>query len=88
MTFYNGFDMFSIGFYNIDLGANYFVTAQILDNYNITLMDYASDGNMYSYRDLYSIGLQQIKNGLVLSLISISIFFCSLMKVIESRKKF
>lgn len=50
--------IFFIGIHNIDLGQNIMV---LNEKYNLNVVDYASDDNLYSGMELYRIGLRQIK---------------------------
>ena len=57
----DGVRYFWIGFHNIDLSVNIMrIECSTTENCNMGLADWASDGNQYSYLELYRAGLKQL----------------------------
>ena len=83
----NGFWIFWIGYHNIDLGANHFILAELLDRNELNIGDYASDGKSYTHKELYLIGLQQITKGILMASMSSFLFGLSLNEVFNNLLK-
>lgn len=83
-----GFSFFFMGYHNMDIGFNILLLEQ---NYDIDLVDHASDGSYYEGKEAYTLGNHQMRLGLFLSTFS-GIFFGFYLAVlyiasIKSKKK-
>lgn len=74
----SGFGLFFIGFHGMDSGHNmrYLNTA-----FDITLLDRASDFQLYSHDELYITGINQMIKGLVFSSVGFMMFGMGLGKI-------
>jgi len=82
---YSGVHTFYIGFHNVDIAWNF---KQVESSLDIVLIDTASDGNLYTMKEIYTMGLDGLRESIIYFGLAIifSLVWGFLLKIIIQRK--
>jgi len=82
---YSGVHTFYIGFHNVDIAWNF---KHVESSLNVTLIDTASDGNQYPLGEIYTMGLDYLRESVIYFGLAIifSLVWGFLLKIIIQRK--